>query len=135
MFFLRNRTALLVLALLSITALTACETNIPTSETGTPTPRLLSPEAIASYVGAAYSDPQAQIAGVKSDVTDPAPGEPMYHMTLTGHFHKGALEAETLGFSALADRMYVWAIWAYDQAGAEVWFDHELAPASPSPSP
>jgi hypothetical protein len=120
----RNMTALLVLALLSSSVLIACGTN-------TPTTRLLSPQAIASYVGTAYSDPQAVIAGVKSDVTDPAPGEPMYHMTLTGHFHKGALEAETLGFSALANRMYVWAIWAYDQAGTEVWFDKELAPASP----
>ncbi len=135
MLSLRHMTALLVLALLSGSVLIACETNMPTSETGAPTPRLLSPQAIASYVGTAYGDSQAAIAGVKSDVTDPAPGEPMYHMTLTGHFHKGALAAETLGFSALADRMYVWAIWAYDQTGTEVWFDHELAPASPSPSP
>jgi hypothetical protein len=117
-------TALLVLILLSSSVLMACGTN-------TPTPRLLSPEEIARYVGTAYGDPQAAIAGVKSDVTDNPPHDPMYLMTLTGHFHKGALEAETLGFSALANRMYVWAIRAYDQAGTEVWSDQELAPASP----
>ncbi|HEU5199955.1 MAG TPA: hypothetical protein VFU32_09970 [Ktedonobacterales bacterium] len=131
MLFLRKIALLLLLALLSSSVLAACETNIPTSVTSTPTPHLLSPEEIASYVGTAYGDPQAQIAGVKSDVTDNPPHDPMYHMTLTGHFHKGTLEAETLGFSALADRMYVWVIYAYDQAGTEVWFDKELAPASP----
>ena len=131
MLSLRNMTVLLMLALLSSSVLTACGTNIPTSETSTPTPRLLSPEEIASYVGTAYGDPQAQITKVMSTVTDPAPGEPMYGMTLSGHFHKGALEASTLGFSALAKRMYVWSIYAYDQAGAEIWFDKELAPASP----
>ena len=120
------------MVLLSSSVLTACGTTTPTAETSIPTPHLLSPGEIASYVGTAYGDPQAQIAGVKSDVTDPPPHDPMYHMTLTGHFHKGALQAEKLGFSALADRMYVWAIWAYNQADAQVWFDQELAPATPS---
>ena len=133
--FLRNMVVLLVMIVLSSSALAACETSNPTSVTSTPTMHLLSPEEIASYVGTAYGDSQAEVAGVKSDVTDNPPHDPMYHMTLTGHFHKGALEASTLGFSALADRMYVWVIYAYDQAGTEVWFDHELAPASPSPSP
>ncbi len=67
MLLLRKMPALLALAVLSSSVLTACGTTTPTSVTGTPTPRLLSPEEIASYVDAAYGDPQAQIAGVKSD--------------------------------------------------------------------
>jgi hypothetical protein len=59
----------------------------------------------------------------------------MYLMTITGHFKKGALEADTLYFSALASRMYVWNIYADDQAGNEVWVDRELGSATPSPSP
>ena len=50
----------------------------------------------------------------------------MYLMSVTGRFHKGALVAVRLGFSALADSMYVWSISAYDQAGKEVWFDRDL---------
>jgi hypothetical protein len=119
------------LVLISGTVLAACETRSPTSVASTPTARLLSPQEIASYVGMAYGDPHAQITKVMSDVAEAPPHEPIYTMSLTGHFHKGALEAVTLAFSASATRMYVWFIHAYDQADNEVWFDHELAPASP----
>jgi hypothetical protein len=128
---LRRVMVLLALVLLNGTVLAACEPASPTSVASTPTVRLLSPEEIARQVGAAYGEPHAQIAKVMSDVTVNPPYDPLYAMTLTGHFHKGALEAQKLGFSALATRMYVWNIHAYDQAGKEVWFDHELAPASP----
>jgi hypothetical protein len=111
-------TILLVMVLLSISILTACETN---------TPQLLRPEEIAMQVGDTYGEPHAQVAKVMSTVADAPPHDPMYLMTLTGRFHKGALEAQTLSFSALANKMYIWDIHAYDQAGMEVWFDRELA--------
>lgn len=125
MLSLRNMTVLLVMALLSSSVLTACETNTPTSH-------LLSPGEIARQVSTHYSEAHAQITKVTSTLTDSPPHDPMYLMTLTGHFHKGALEAYTLSFSALANKMYVWAILAYDQAGMQIWLDHELAPALPS---
>lgn len=116
---------LLVFVVLTFSSLTAC---------GASTARHLSPNEIAKQVGTQYGDPQAQVAKVTSMVTDNPPHDPMYLMSLTGHFHKGAVEAVRLSFSALADRMYVWGITARDQAGNEVWFDRELGPTSPSPS-
>jgi hypothetical protein len=113
----------IVIVLLFSSILTACATS---------TAHRLSPEEIARQVGIYYGEAHAQVAHVMADVTDNPPHDPMYHMTLTGHFHKGTLEADTLGFSALANRMYVWAISAQDQAGNEVWFDRELGSALPS---
>ena len=112
--------------LLISSVLTAC---------GTSTHHLLSSDEIAKQVGTHYGEAHPQITGVKSTVADPPPHDPMYLMTISGHFMKGALEADTLSFSALASRMYVWAISAYDQAGNEVWIDRELGSAAPSPSP
>ena len=105
------------MALLISGGVTAC---------GTSTAHLLSPNAIAKQVGAHYGDPQAQVATVKDTVADGPGRHPMYLMSVTGRFHKGALVAVRLGFSALADSMYVWSISAYDQAGKEVWFDRDL---------
>lgn len=122
---LRKMSALLVLILLSSSVLTAC---------GASTAHHLSPNTIAKQVGTQYGDPQAQITMTTSDVTDGLQ-QPMYHMALTGNFHKGALEATRLNFSALADRMYVWAITAHDQADNEVWFDRDLSTPSPPPTP
>jgi hypothetical protein len=124
---LHKMTVCLVMAmvLLISSILTAC---------GTSTAHLLSSDEIAQQVGTHYSETHPKITKVVSTVADPPPHDPMYLMTLTGHFQKGALEAETLSFSALANRMYVWNISAYDQAGNEVWFDRELGPAAPSPS-
>ena len=93
---------------------------------GTSTAPHLSPGEIARQVGIHYGDPQAQVAGVKDAVADGPGRHPMYLMSLTGHFHKGALVAVRLDFSALADSMYVWHIDAFDQAGKEVWFDRDL---------
>ena len=121
---LRTLSALLIVVLLSGSVLTACGASASTA-------RHLSPNEIAKQVGAQYGDPQAHVAMAKPDVTDGLQ-QPMYHMALTGRFHKGALEATRLNFSALADRMYVWAITAHDDAGNEVWFDRELGSAQPS---
>lgn len=117
---LRKMSALLILMLLIGGSVTAC---------GTTTTQRLSPDEIAKQVGIHYGDPQARVAGVKSTVADPPPHEPMYLMSVTGNFHKGALAAVKLGFSATADRMYVWHISAFDQAGNEVWFDQDLGSA------
>jgi hypothetical protein len=109
--------ALLVMALLISGSVTAC---------GTSMAHRLSPDEIARQVGNHYGDPQAQLAGVKDDVADPPPHEPMYHIGLTGYFHKGALVAVRLYFSATAERMYVWNVLAVDQAGKQVWYDQDL---------
>jgi hypothetical protein len=114
---LRKMSALVVLILFISTMVTAC---------GASTAYRLSPDEIAKQVGIHYGDPQAHVAGVKTTVADPPPHEPMYLMSVTGSFHKGALVAVKLGFSATADRMYVWSIYAFDQAGNEVWFDRDL---------
>jgi hypothetical protein len=116
----------MVMILLTSSILTAC---------GTSTAHLLSSDEIAKLVSTHYGEAHPQITWVKSTVADPPPHDPMYLMTISGHFKKGALEADTLDFSALATRMYVWNIYAYDQAGNEVWIDRELGPVAPSPSP
>lgn len=87
---------------------------------------LLKPEAIAQQVATYYGESHAKITYVRSDQTDNPPHDPMYLMTLTGHFSKGKLVASTLNFSALANKMYVWNIYAYDTAKHEIWLDHEL---------
>ncbi len=117
---------LVLLVLLISSVLTAC---------GTSAAPHLSPDEIARQVGAHYSEAHPQIADVVSTVDDPPPHEPIYIMKLTGSFQKGALKADTLTFSALATRMYVWNIYAYDRAGNEVWHDRELGSATPLPSP
>lgn len=118
--------ALLVIGLLISSVVTACGTNDAPH---------LSPDKIAKQVGMHYGDPQAQVAGVKDAVADGPGQHPMYLMSVTGHFHKGALVAVRLGFSALADAMYVWSIYAYDQAGREVWFDRDLGAPLPTSLP
>jgi hypothetical protein len=50
----------------------------------------------------------------------------MYQISLVGHFQKNTMIAHTLYFSALANRMYVWNIYAYDQQNQEVWMDKEI---------
>lgn len=124
---LRRMTVRLVLAVVLLTSsiLTAC---------GTSAAHLLSSDEIARLVSTHYGEAHPQITGVKSTVADPPPHDPMYLMTITGHFKKGALEADRLSFSALASRMYVWNIYAFDQAGNEVWIDRELGSATPSSS-
>lgn len=111
----RTLIALLAMALLISVCVAACGTSAASS---------VSPNQIAKQVGAHYGDAQAQVAGVRSTESDQQ--DPMYLMTLTGRFHKGSLVAVRLGFSALADRMYVWHISAFDQAGNLMWFDRDL---------
>jgi hypothetical protein len=126
-----RKTAVLVgMTLLICSILTGCG-----ASAGTSTGHLLSPDDIARQVGTYYGEAHAHITNVMTTQEDPPPHDPMYIMSLTGHFHKGALVAHTLSFSALASRMYVWGITARDQAGNEVWFDRELGSTSPLPSP
>lgn len=111
-----------VILFTSLSALTACGASTPP-----PQQHLLSPTDIARQIGAYYGDPHAQINGkVHSDVTDNPPHDPMYIMRVVGNFHKGTLKAHSIGFSALATRMYVWNIYAYDEAGRQMWHDLEL---------
>src|SRR5262245_12086659 len=84
---LRKMRVLLVMILLTGSVVTAC---------GTSSAHSLSPDEIAKQVGIHYGDSQARVASAKSDVADPPPHEPIYLMSITGHFHKGALTALTL---------------------------------------
>ena len=122
MIFLRNRFIFLVCLCISIGLLTAC---------GTPSPSLLSANTIAQQVGTHYQDAHPHISEIKSTQAEGPSHDPMYVMLITGHFQKGQLVATSISFSALANRMYIWFIYAYDKWGREVWFDHELAPTSP----
>lgn len=126
---IRKTVVLVGMTLLIISILAGCGVSA-----GTSTGHLLSPDDIARQVGTHYGEAHAQITNVMSTSEDPPPHDPMYIMTLTGRFQKGALEAHTLSFSALASRMYVWGITARDQAGNKVWFDQELGSTSPSPT-
>ena len=120
MIYLRNLTPLFITLLVSLCTLTACGPS-------TPQQHLLSPTDIARQVGAYYGDPHAQINGeVKSTETDNPPHDPMYIMGLVGNFHKGTLQAHSLGFSALATRMYIWSIYAYNGTGHQIWHELEL---------
>jgi hypothetical protein len=85
---------------------------------------LLSPQTIAKQVGMHYGDPQAVIVRALSDQTE-GDGAPMYLMTVAGQLRKDGLQAHTVTFSALATRLYVWDIRAFDRAGQQVWREPE----------
>lgn len=121
MSFLRNSKLLFVIFIIMLNTLAACGASTP------PPQHLLSSTDIAKQVDTYYGDPHAQINGkVRSDVTDNPPHDPMYIMELVGNFHKGTLKAHSIGFSTLATRMHVWNIYAFDEAGGQVWYDREL---------
>ena len=119
MIFFRSRMVLRVMLLVCMGLLVACGASND--------PHLLSATDIAGQVGAHYGDTYARITWTCSTEADSPPNTPMYLMTLVGHFHKNAIEAHSLGFSALATRLYVWNVRGYDQMGREVWQDHEMA--------
>lgn len=114
---------LFVLLLVSACMISACAAN--SSDQPDPT-NLLTPDSIAKQVAAHYGESHVQIVSAKSDKSDSPPHEPIYLMAITGHFIKGSLVASTLDFSALADKMYVWNIYAYDENHQEIWHDQEL---------
>jgi hypothetical protein len=87
---------------------------------------LLDPKTIAQQVAKHYGESSPAIVSVKKTETDSPPNGPMYIIGLAGHFQKGSLVATSLGFSALAARMYVWNIHGYKASGQEVWMDMEL---------
>jgi hypothetical protein len=121
MAFLHTIRVALIIFLAGI-ALASCITDTP-KQGGS---FLLSPNDIAKQVGSYYGDSHPQVRYVISDHADPPPHDPMYSITLVGHFQKNAMAAQTLYFSALANKMYVWDIYAYNQQGQEVWMDKEL---------
>jgi hypothetical protein len=94
----------------------------------------LSPPSIAAQVGAHYGDPHAVVVVARSDQTE-ADHEPMYLMTISGHLRKDGVLASRLTFSALANRLYVWNIRAFDGAGRQVWSEPDWghAPAASPP--
>lgn len=94
--------------------------------------QLLSPTQIAMRVGTYYGDPRAVVVRSRSDWTE-ADHTPMYLMTIAGKLRLNGVPATTVAFSALATRLYVWDIRAFDGAGQQVWSEPEWAPASPGP--
>lgn len=90
---------------------------------GASPPHLLSPQ-IAKQVGAHYGDPQPVVVSATSDRTE-SDGEPMYLMTVAGQLRKDGIQANTIRFSALATRLYVWDIRGFDRAGQQVWSELE----------
>src|SRR5947209_8733661 len=72
---------------------------------------LMSAQTVADRVGAVYGDAHPRIVRVISDVTDGPTNEPMFLLTIRGHFHKGGRTARYLAFSALANRPYAWGLW------------------------
>lgn len=91
---------------------------------GASPPHLLSPQTIARQVGAHYGDPPAVVVSATSDRTE-SDGEPMYLMTVAGQLRKDGIQADTVRFSALATRLYVWDIRGFDRAGQQVWSELE----------
>jgi len=88
---------------------------------------LLTPQAIAAQVGARYGDPHAVVVSARPDETE-ASATPMYLMTISGQLRKDGVAASRVSFSALATRLYVWDVRAFDQAGQQVWSESEWGP-------
>jgi len=99
---------------------------------GEPTRQFLSQQQIAGQVGAHYGDPNAVVVRSRSDWTE-ADRTPMYLMTIAGHLRLNGVPAATIAFSALATRLYVWDIRAFDGAGQQVWSEGEWTGASQGP--
>jgi hypothetical protein len=118
------------LALRVILLLAICGATAPAC--GEPARQLLSPRQIARQVGTYYGDPRAVVVRSQSDWTE-ADRTPMYLMTIAGQLRLNGVPAATVAFSALATRLYVWDIRAFDAAGQQVWTEREWAPASPGP--
>jgi len=95
---------------------------------GTPRLYVKTAEDIARQVGRHYGDTHPRIVHVECTQTDPPPHDPMYYMTLAGHFHEGRRVAHYVRFSALADKAYVWGVIGYNRSGSTLWVDDELEP-------
>jgi hypothetical protein len=116
---LSSRTIIVLLTSVLIGAgvLTACSTREQ---------HLFSATDIAKQVRLHYGELHPDMVSVKSDSSDGSAPQPMYLMTLRGHFQKNTLTAHYLSFSALAEKMYVWNIYGYDQPGSAQLWDTEL---------
>jgi hypothetical protein len=95
---------------------------------GMPRLHVKTADVIARQVGRYYGDMHPRIVDVESTRTDNPPHDRMYYITLAGHFHEGRRAAHYVGFSALADRIYVWGVMGYNHPGSMLWFDDELEP-------
>lgn len=69
-------------------------------------------QEVANEVGRIYYDAHPRIVRVISDETEGSVHEPMYGLTVFGHFRNGNRTAQYLIFSALASRHYAWGLWA-----------------------
>src|SRR5450631_383197 len=94
--------------------------------TGQSSQPLLSADAIARHVAKHYGEASPVIVSITNTEGDPPPHDPMYLIALKGHFKKGSIVASSLGFTALANRMYVWDIRGYNAYNQDVWMDKEL---------
>jgi hypothetical protein len=94
---------------------------------GMPRLHVKTADDIARQVGRHYGDTHPRIVYVESTQTDPPPHDPMYIMTLAGHFHEGRRVARYVRFSALADKAYLWGVVGYNHSGSTLWSDDELA--------
>ena len=110
-----------------LTTLFLGSTFVSACTTGQPSQPLLSADIIARQVANHYGESSPVIVSVTNTEADPPPHDPMYLIALTGRFQKGSLVATSLGFSALANRMYVWDIRGYDSHNQEVWIDKDLS--------
>jgi len=95
---------------------------------GTYQPPRKTAQSIAARVGGHYGDAHPRLVHVDSMQTDNPPHDPMYVITVAGHFRHGQQIAHYIGFSALANKTYVWAIFGYNRPGAILWSDRELEP-------
>lgn len=118
------RTACMTVAALVAVMLTA----VIVVTHGTPRLHLKTADDIARQVGKHYGDTHPRIVSLVPTQTDNPPHDPMYYITLAGHFHEGYRVAHYVSFSALADKAYVWGVMGYNHLGSTLWFDDELAP-------
>jgi hypothetical protein len=81
---------------------------------------------IVRQVAAVYGEQHPRVLHEEKTFSDPAPGEPMYLIHLSGRFHRGRARSDELYFSALADRHFIWGIQGYQGKGTRrhsTWTD------------
>src|SRR5689334_1762317 len=86
---------------------------------------LLSPQTVADTVGSVYDDPHPHIVRVVSTESDGAVHEPIYILTVRGHFRYRSRTAHYLIFTASAGRWYAGSLWAGNSLNQHVhrsWF-------------
>jgi hypothetical protein len=72
----------------------------------------ISAQAAADRVGAVYGDPHAHIVREVTGSSEGPASEPLYSLTVTGHFREGSRTARYLEFTASAVGGYACCLWA-----------------------